>query len=118
LLSILSSPAYVARVRALAPHLRLWAYVMVHLDRDRDGARDAARPMVAHFLGVHGEHIITRVAGMEPERAQAFRAGWTSGNPRTELVTEADLDRYCAAGDADKLEQVMALTPRLPSAAF
>ena len=101
--------------------------------------------MVARFLGVHGEHIITRVAGMEPERAQAFRAGWTSGNPRTDLVTEADLDRYSAAGDADdvrrhlgalaaagldvavlrdtgkvnaaaELEQVLALTAGLPSA--
>lgn len=146
LLSILSSPAYVAWVRALAPPLRLWAYVLVHADPDRGRARDAARPMVARFLGVHGEHIITGVAGMEPERGRAFRAGWMSGHPRSDLVTEADLDRYCAAGDADdvrrhlaalaaagldvavlrdtgevhaadELEQVLALTAGLPSAA-
>jgi 5,10-methylenetetrahydromethanopterin reductase len=109
LLSVLSAPAYVAWVRDLVgPSLRLWSYVTVHLDPDRDRARAAARPLVARYLGVHGEHLITRIAGMEPERAQAFRAGWVSGTPRTDLVTDADLDRYCAAGDDDDVRRHLA----------
>lgn len=109
LLSVLSSPAYVAWVRdLLGPAMRLWAYVPVHLDADRDRARRAATPMVARFLGVHGEHPITRVAGMEPERARAFREGWTAGRPRVDLVTAADLDRYCAAGDIGDVRRHLA----------
>jgi hypothetical protein len=79
LLSILSSPAYIAWARdLLGASTRLWAYITIQLDADRHKARAAARPMIARFLGVHGEHPITRVAGMQPERARAFRSGWMS----------------------------------------
>jgi 5,10-methylenetetrahydromethanopterin reductase len=109
LLSVLSSPAYVGWVRdLLGPSTRLLAYLTVHLDDDRDRARAAGRPTVARFLGVHGEHQITRVAGLEPERARAFRSGWISGRPRTDLVTESDLDRFCAAGHADDVRAHLA----------
>jgi 5,10-methylenetetrahydromethanopterin reductase len=109
LLSILSSPAYVKWVRdLLGPSARLWAYVTVHLDPDRDRARAAARPMVASFLGVHGEHEITRVAGMEAERARAFRAGWIASRPRIDLLTESDLDQYCAAGNTSDVRSHLA----------
>jgi 5,10-methylenetetrahydromethanopterin reductase len=109
LLSVLSSPAYVAWVRdLLGPSTRLWAYVTVYLDDDRDRARAAAKPMVAQFLGVHGEHQITRVAGLEPERARAFRNGWIAGHPRIDLVTESDLDRFCAAGHTEDIRAHLA----------
>jgi 5,10-methylenetetrahydromethanopterin reductase len=64
--------------------------------------------MIARFLGVHGEHPITRVAGMQPERARAFRSGWMSGHPRVDLVTEVDLDTYCAAGNIDDVRGYLA----------
>jgi len=109
LLSVLSSPDYVAWVRDLVgPSTRLWAYVTVHQNADRDRARADARPMVARFLGIHGEHQITRVAGLEPERARAFRSGWLSGRARTDLVTDSDLDRFCAAGDPDDVRSHLA----------
>ena len=101
ILSVLSSPEYVAWARGLlGARARLWSYVTVYLDDDRARARAAAAPFVARFLGVHGIHPITAVAGMEPGRAAAFRAGWVAGEPRTDLVTDTDLDRFCAAGDA------------------
>jgi 5,10-methylenetetrahydromethanopterin reductase len=109
LLSVLSSPAYVTWVRdLLGPSTRLWAYLTVYLDDDRDRARAAAKPMIARFLGVHGEHQITRVAGLEPERARAFQRGWITGQPRIDLVTDSDLDRFCAAGHADDVRRHLA----------
>jgi hypothetical protein len=109
LLSILSSPAYIAWARdLLGASTRLWAYITIQLDADRHKARAAARPMIARFLGVHGEHPITRVAGMQPERARAFRSGWMSGHPRVDLITEVDLDTYCAAGNIDDVRGYLA----------
>ena len=108
LLSILSSPAYVGWVRNLVGATRLWAYITIQLDEDRQKARAAAKPMLARFLGVHGEHPITRVPGMHPERARAFRTGWAAGHPRVDLVTDADLDTYCAAGNSDDVRTYLA----------
>jgi 5,10-methylenetetrahydromethanopterin reductase len=113
ILSVLSSPEYVAWARGLlGDATRLWAYVTVYLDADRDRARAAAAPFVARFLGVHGVHPITAVAGMTPERAEEFRAGWAAGRPRADLVTAEDLDRYCAAGDADDVRRHLSAQSR------
>lgn len=77
------------------------AYVAVSHDRDRTRARERIRPFTARFLGIHGDHPITRTAGFDPEMAALFRDGWRSGEPRTDLVTEDMLDTFVVAGDED-----------------
>ncbi|MFE9958975.1 LLM class flavin-dependent oxidoreductase [Micromonospora sp. NPDC005299] len=99
LLSILAGPKYVRWVREqVGPGLELSAYVGIAVDEDAATARDRIRPMVARFLGVHGEHIITRLAGVEPDVAASLREGWHRGVPRTDLVTDDLLDAVVAAG--------------------
>jgi 5,10-methylenetetrahydromethanopterin reductase len=99
LLSVLSSPAYVAwaRQRMGAP-LPVSAYVALAADRDGAAARERLRPFVAAFLGVHGDHDITRVPGLSAEQCAAFRDGWREGRPRTDLVTDRILDTFAVAG--------------------
>ena len=102
LLSILSSPAYVQWVRdQVGPSHELSAYVAVSAGDDPAAARDRLRPTVATYLGVHGDHPITRVAGLDPERAAAFRQGWVDGHPRVDLVDDALLDTFAVAGSLD-----------------
>lgn len=104
LLSVLSAPAYVGwAARRLGGNLPygVGAYVVVRREDDRAAARDALRPFVAHYLGIHGDHAITRKAGVEPELAARFREGLLAGTPRADLVTEAHLDAFVAAGDVD-----------------
>lgn len=106
LLSVLSSPAYVEwAAQHLGGPLRrgLASYVAVSYDRDRMAARERIRAFAAGFLGIHGEHPITRVAGVEPELAAAFRAGFLDGQPRADLVTDELLDTFVVAGDRDDL---------------
>ncbi|PZG48888.1 hypothetical protein C1I98_12125 [Spongiactinospora gelatinilytica] len=103
LLSILSSAPYVASVRErVGAELELSAYVGLSVDdADPAAARARARAGVATYLGVHGDHEITRIAGLDPERCAAFRAGWRSGAPRADLVDDALLDVFTAAGTID-----------------
>lgn len=106
LLSVLSSPAYVrwAGEQLAAPLRRgLASYVAISYDRDRAAARDRIRQFTATYLGIHGDHPITRVAGVDPQLAAAFRAGLLEARPRTDLVTDELLDTFVVAGDRDDL---------------
>lgn len=76
--------------------------------RGRPRPRPGSRPGDGRELPRRaGGHEINRVAGMDAERAQAFRAGWITGRPRTDLpqastspssVTSAHPTRPSAGG--------------------
>ncbi|GAB2578714.1 hypothetical protein Aab01nite_09030 [Paractinoplanes abujensis] len=101
LLSILAGPGYVRWVRSrVGAGAEVSAYVGLAVDDDPARARDRLRPMVAQFLGVHGDHLITRTAGVPADLAAHFRAGWLDGAPRADLVTDDLLDEVAVAGDA------------------
>lgn len=114
LLSILSSAPYVASVRErVGPTMELAAYVGLAAGPDARAARDLLRPMVATYLGVHGDHEITRTAGLDAKLCAAFREGWLADAPRTDLVDDALLDLFAAAGT---VEDAAASLGRLASA--
>ena len=100
LLSFLAGPEYVRLVRAtVGPDVRLAGYVGLSVDASSAAeARDRIRPLVARFLGIHGDHLITRSAGLSPSSCEEFRAGLVAGAPRVDLVTDELLDRLVAAG--------------------
>ena len=102
LLSVLSSPAYVAwaRERIGAP-VEVGAYVAFACSAEREAARASLAPLVATFLGVHGDHDITRTAGLDPELARRFRAGWRRGEPEAGLVTGELLETFTVSGTPD-----------------
>lgn len=106
LLSVLSAPAYVAwasqRLGGDLPY-GIGSYIAVRCEADRGAAREALRPFVAYYLGVHGDHAITREAGIDPELAALFCRGLQEGQPRTDLVTDEHLDTFVAAGNRDDI---------------
>lgn len=102
LLSVLSSAAYVRWVRSrLRRPLPLSAYVVFACDDDAAAARDRVRPTVAAYLGLHGDHDITRSAGLDPQLASRFREGWLARTPRVDLVDDELLRRFAVAGTPD-----------------
>lgn len=109
LLSVLSSPAYVewARERIGAP-LPVGAYVAFSCDSDGEAARAALQPFVARFLGIHGDHDITRVAGLDPELAVRFREGLLTGRPSVDLVTDEIVSTFTVAGTPDECAAAVA----------
>lgn len=102
LLSVLSSPAYVRWARErVGPDCHLTGYVFLSCGPDAAAARDAARPHVAKYLGIHGDHAITRIAGLDAEDCQRFRSALLSGRPAAELVTDDLLETFTLSGDRD-----------------
>ncbi len=102
LLSVLSSPAYVRWAReqiGTDPPRGLASYVAIDAADARDEVRARMRRFVAGFLGVHGDHAITRTAGIDPRTCAAFRQGWLEGAPRSDLVTDEILDTVAVCGD-------------------
>lgn len=101
LLSVLSSPAYIAWARQRSPQGRhgLSAYVLFAHDDDAELAREQIRPLVGRFLGVHGPHDITRVAGLDQGLAAEFQRRLLAGEAATDLVTDEMLDTFAVAGD-------------------
>jgi 5,10-methylenetetrahydromethanopterin reductase len=102
LLSLLSAPAYVrwARERVGRP-VETAAYVLAACAADPARARAAVRRPLATYLGVHGSHDITRVAGLPAALADRFRAAWLAGTSADHLVTDALIDTFAVAGDPD-----------------
>jgi 5,10-methylenetetrahydromethanopterin reductase len=99
LLSLLAAPAYVSWARELTgPSLETSAYVLASCGPDRSAARAAVRRPLAYYLGVHGDHDITRIPGLDPALAARFRTGWLSGQPAEDLVGEGLIDTFAVAG--------------------
>ncbi|RIQ18890.1 LLM class flavin-dependent oxidoreductase [Jiangella rhizosphaerae] len=99
LLSFLAGPEYIRLVRSrVGPSVELAGYVGLSVADSGAEARDRIRPLVARFLGIHGDHLITRSAGLSPSLCAQFRAGLVAGAPRVDLVTDDLLDRLVAAG--------------------
>lgn len=103
LLSLLSSPDYVTWARRrIGTALDTTAYVLAACGDDAAAARDSVRWPLAFYLGVHGDHDITRVAGLDPARAARFREGWLAGKPATDLVGDQLIDTFAVAGDVGR----------------
>lgn len=99
LLSVLSAPAYVRwAVERVGAPLPISALVAFSCADDGAAARDAVRPFVARFLGIHGDHDITRTAGLDPDLARRFREALAGGRPPVELVSNDHIDTFAVAG--------------------
>jgi 5,10-methylenetetrahydromethanopterin reductase len=102
-LSVLSSPDYIrwARAQIARADSEIASYVMLSCDSDPAVARDAIRGRVAKYLGIHGDHDITRLAGIDPDLCARFRLALLEGRTVPELVTDALLDVLVVAGDRE-----------------
>ncbi|MGH2452122.1 MAG: LLM class flavin-dependent oxidoreductase [Candidatus Limnocylindria bacterium] len=109
LLSVLSSVPYlrwaVERIREGAEAagrppaaIAVASYLLVHLDDDAARARDALRPIVAHYMGVHYDHPIMRIAGFSEPDMRPFREALRSRADATHLVTDEMVDLLAIAG--------------------
>jgi 5,10-methylenetetrahydromethanopterin reductase len=100
--SVLTSPAHVHRVRAAlaaasAPRAVI-AYLPVVVDDDRRRAREAVKPLLAHYLGLlHGQSILED-AGLPPARTEPFREAARGGAPAAHLVDDAMVETLAVAG--------------------
>jgi 5,10-methylenetetrahydromethanopterin reductase len=100
--SVLASPAHVRRIRATARPARerfvVVAYVPVAVSDDGGLAREAVRPLLAHYLGVlHGQSILAD-AGVDAARTEPFRDALVRGAPAAALVDDDLVDRLAVAG--------------------
>jgi 5,10-methylenetetrahydromethanopterin reductase len=100
LCSVLCTPAHVRRVRASvrAGRFAVLGYVPVVVDDDRERARQAVKPLLAHYLGVlHGQSILAD-AGVTPGRSAPFRDALPGGEPAGHLVTDDLIDTFAVTG--------------------
>jgi 5,10-methylenetetrahydromethanopterin reductase len=130
--SILTSPAHVRRVRAVAqdglsggaaahagavardaraggagPGFSVLAYLPVSVGADGRAARDRVRPLLARYLGVlHGQSILAD-AGLAPADTQPFRDAPLAGRPAAARVTDAMIDVLAVAGSLDDCRQAL-----------
>jgi 5,10-methylenetetrahydromethanopterin reductase len=98
-LSLLSSPDYVRWVREQLPaEVEIATYVLA---ASGPMARADVRRPLAFYLGVHGEHEITRMAGLPSARARRFRDAWVRGDVAIDDVTDDVIDQFAIAGDIE-----------------
>lgn len=104
LLSVLSAPAYIrwAREQMGVPDKPIGVYVLFACGEDGKAVRERVKPTVAKYLGIHGDHDITRVAGLDRDLCLEFRSRMLGGDAATDLVTDDILNTFAVAGDADQ----------------
>lgn len=74
------------------------AYLLISMDDDRRVARERVKPMLAKYLGVHGDHPILRTSGMPLEDIMAFRNAFLTGTNALHLVKDEHIDLFAVAG--------------------
>ncbi len=107
MLSVLSSPAYVAWVRAEHGPLRTTAYASFAVADDRATARAQLREHTARFLGMHGASPITACAGVDAVLASALRERLLAGRPGADLVDDATVGKVTVSGTPDDAAAVV-----------
>ena len=110
--AVLASPEHVARVRRTAgagrPRFTVVAYVLTAISRDGRHAREAVRPLIAHYLGVlHGQSILLD-AGLGPDRTRPFREALDRGAAAAHLVDDALIDAVAVAGTPEHCRRQLA----------
>ncbi|MHB1654088.1 MAG: LLM class flavin-dependent oxidoreductase [Desulfitobacteriaceae bacterium] len=116
LLSIMSSEAYIyyaveqikngrKKVGRDMSGFEVAAYLVVSVDEDRQKARERVKPMIAKYLGLHGDHPILTTTGMPMEEIQAFRDAFLAGKNALHLVKEEHVDTFAVAGTSDECRQ-------------
>lgn len=107
LLSLLANPDYISWARQISESdIDTAAYVLAACSpNDRAVARNDVLSTLTRFLGVHGNHEITRLGGLEPERAKLFRELWLASEPAEKLIDDSIIDTFSVAGNvADCLD--------------
>lgn len=110
--AVLASPEHVGRVRRTAgagrPRFTVVAYVLTAISRDGRHAREAVRPLIAHYLGVlHGQSILLD-AGLGPDRTRPFREALDRGAAAAHLVDDALIDAVAVAGTPEHCRRQLA----------
>ncbi len=102
LLSVLSAPAYIrwAREQIDAPDKPIGVYVLFACAEDGEAVRERVKPTIAKYLGIHGDHDITRVAGLDRDLCLEFRSRMLRGVDANDLVSDEIVDTFAIAGDA------------------
>ncbi len=101
MLSVLSSPAYVAWVRATYAPRSVTAYASFAVASDRATARERLRAHTARFLGMHGASAITARAGIDQDVAALFRERLLAGAPALDLADDDIVGAVTVSGTPD-----------------
>jgi 5,10-methylenetetrahydromethanopterin reductase len=101
MLSVLSSPGYVAWVRDTYRPAEVTAYASFAVAPQRAAARERLRAHTARFLGMHGVSAITERAGIDPELAAELRRRLLAGQDAAALVSDEIVGRVTVSGAPD-----------------
>lgn len=91
--------------------LKIAAYFPTCVNEDAAAAKDAVRPYLAKFIGVHGSHPIMTEAGLTEEIIAPFRAAFLAGKPESviSLVTDELVDTLAIAGSPSQCRKKLEL---------
>jgi 5,10-methylenetetrahydromethanopterin reductase len=84
------------------------AYVIFSVDSDRQKARDRVKPMIAKYLGLHGDHPILTTTGLTTEEIAPFRQAFLEGRVAESLVVEKYVDLFAIAGTPGECREQLA----------
>ena len=102
--------------------LKMAAYFPTAVNDNETLARDAVRPYLAKFIGIHGYHPIMFEAGLTEEIIRPFKEALIQGKTAQviPLVTDDIVDKLAIAGNAayckDKLAAINAAGVSMPIA--
>ena len=86
--------------------VKLVCYFAVHIDEDGRKAREAVKPLLAKFIGIHGYHPIMFTAGLTQDQIKPFREATLAGDftPMIPHVTDEMIDKLTIAGTPDEVK--------------
>ena len=116
LLSIMTSEKYIAyalekvqegarQINRALNDLDMAAYLVIYIAEDGQQAREAVKPLIAKYLGLHGIHPILTSTGMDEPEIMRFRKAFLAGKDASDLVTDWMIDTFAVVGTPEKCRE-------------
>jgi len=111
LMSIMTSVPYVKYVReeisraiseGKEKEIKLAAYLAISISEDREQARNAVKPMLAKYFGIHGVHKTLTCTKMAQEDILRFREAILRNEDASNLVNDWMIDTFAVAGTPEE----------------
>lgn len=81
-----------------ASEIKIASYLLIYISDDVEKAKEMVKPIVAKYLGIHGDQVILRSAGLDEETCNLFKNALIKGEDASRHVTDWMIDTFAIVG--------------------
>ncbi|MEH7251181.1 LLM class flavin-dependent oxidoreductase [Neobacillus niacini] len=85
--------------------IKIASYLLIYISHDVEQAKRLVKPMIAKYLGMHGDHAITRNPGLGETDINLFKRAFIKGEDANKYVKDWMIDTFAIVGTPQDCRQ-------------